>query len=183
MDDKNPSSQVPFSQVPRGEPMSDEEIEKRLLARIEKAENYLEDAITSLVIFFCNTNRPELGLQFMARLQGYTDDPEKNADYLLTVGRIMEQIRNYEAAAIVYKKAFSLEPANTETWYFINNNLGFSLNRLGRFEEAESYCRTAIEIDPKRFNAYQEPGDIHGRAGSLYCGGTSLYQSSASQCL
>src|SRR5207249_4331376 len=42
--------------------------------------------------------------------------------------------------------------------YFINNNLGFSLNTLEQFAAGEKYCRRAIEIDPNRPNAYKNLG-------------------------
>jgi len=48
----------------------------------------------------------------------------------------MESIGDFKAAVAYYKEALALEPVRTPTWYFINNNLGFSLNQLGEFTEA-----------------------------------------------
>ena len=64
----------------------------------------------------------------------------------------------FPAAAGYYRQALGLEPMNTWTWYFVNNNLGFSLNVLERFAEAEDYCRKALETDPNRPNAYKNLG-------------------------
>ena len=45
-----------------------------------------------------------------------------------------------------------------DTWYLLNNNLGYSLNRIGRHAEAEAYCRAAIAIHAGRYNAYKNLG-------------------------
>jgi tetratricopeptide (TPR) repeat protein len=51
-----------------------------------------------------------------------------------------------------------MEPTSSWVGYFLNNNLGYSLVQVGLFEEAEPYLRAAIEIDPKRLNAYKNLG-------------------------
>ena len=48
--------------------------------------------------------------------------------------------------------------AGERHWYLLNNNLGYSLNQLGRHGEAESYCRAAIAIDAGRHNAHKNLG-------------------------
>ena len=65
---------------------------------------------------------------------------------------------DYPAAVRYYKEALAPEPTHTITWYFINNNLGFSLNTLGQFAEGEVYCRKAIKVDPTRPNAHKNLG-------------------------
>ena len=42
--------------------------------------------------------------------------------------------------------------------YYLHNNLGYSLNQLGRFEEGELYCRRAIGITSKPQNAHKNLG-------------------------
>jgi len=83
---------------------------------------------------------------------------EEKAKCFLNMGRLMEQMHDFEMAIKYYSTALSLEPINNETWYFIYNNLGFSLNQLQRYAEAESYCRQAIQIEPQRHNAYKNLG-------------------------
>jgi CheY-like chemotaxis protein len=72
-----------------------------------------------------------------------------------------------------YSQALSLEPAEGCVWYLIHNNLGYCLNHFGRFDEAEFYCRKAIEIDPARQNAYKNLGiALEGQedyAGAAMC--------------
>jgi Flp pilus assembly protein TadD len=74
------------------------------------------------------------------------------------MGQAMEQVGDYPAAVRYYKEALALEPTHTFTWYFINNNLGFSLNTLGQFAPGEIYCRKAIEVDATRPNAHKNLG-------------------------
>jgi len=71
-------------------------------------------------------------------------DLERKANCVLAMGATMEQVQDFEAAVRYYKEALALEPVRTPTWYFINNNLGFSLNTLGHFSEGEIYCHKAI---------------------------------------
>ena len=40
----------------------------------------------------------------------------------------------------------------------MRNNLGFCLNHLGEYGEAETHCRAAVSIDPERHNAYKNLG-------------------------
>ena len=51
-----------------------------------------------------------------------------------------------------------LPPERNDDWYFLCNNLGYCLNQFGRHAEATSFCRAAIEINPKRHNAYKNLG-------------------------
>ena len=57
-----------------------------------------------------------------------------------------------------YRQALSMEPTSSLLWYFIHNNLGFSLNQLGRFEEGETCCRRAIGINAQRSNGHKNLG-------------------------
>ena len=74
------------------------------------------------------------------------------------MGQFMENAGDYPAAVRYYKKALALKPTDRFVRYFINNNLGFSLNTLGDFAEGEIYCRKAIEIDPGRPNGHKNLG-------------------------
>jgi tetratricopeptide (TPR) repeat protein len=86
------------------------------------------------------------------------DDPDLMAMGYLALGQFMEQVRNYQAALACYAQAYALEPVDKHTAYFVHNNLGYCLNRLERYNEAEAYLRAAIEIDPCRQNAYKNLG-------------------------
>jgi tetratricopeptide (TPR) repeat protein len=85
-------------------------------------------------------------------------DAEGKARWLLGFGVDMELAGHYASAIGYYREAMAIEPTSPETWYFIHNNIGYSLNQLGRFGEAETYCRTAIGILPERHNAHKNLG-------------------------
>jgi tetratricopeptide (TPR) repeat protein len=67
-------------------------------------------------------------------------------------------MRRGKAAVASYSRAFALPAREDSIWYLLNNNLGYSLNRIGRHAEAEAYCRAAIAIDPERHNAHKNLG-------------------------
>ena len=48
-----------------------------------------------------------------------------------------------------------MEPCSTATWYFIHNNLGYSLNQVGEHQAAVRYLEIAVQIDPARPNAHK----------------------------
>lgn len=146
---------------PPGGPLvevSSQEMEKLLLKQLEEAADEPLQALWQLAQFYKQTQQNDKALVRLRQLIKMLNDPEDRARCVLTMGQTMEQTGNYAAAAGCYKEALSLEPMNTWTWYFINNNLGFSLNTLRRFADAEPYCRKAIETDPNRPNAYKNLG-------------------------
>jgi len=143
---------------PQGTPISAEEAEQLLLERLKKCESEFLDALWDLAYFNSRTGQQPVAQRYLERFIVNTDDPEKRAGSFLALGQLMEQMENYENAISFYSQAVSLEPENTPTWYLINNNLGYCLNIMGRFVEAEGYCRSAIKIDPDRQNAYKNLG-------------------------
>jgi tetratricopeptide (TPR) repeat protein len=80
------------------------------------------------------------------------------AECYLDLGRLSEQDDNYEDAVRYYSLAFTMPAGSDRTWYFLNSNLGYSLNRLERYAEAETSCRRAIAINPFQYNAHKNLG-------------------------
>jgi CheY-like chemotaxis protein len=76
----------------------------------------------------------------------------------MSLGVINEQLGEFELAAQAYRRALVLEPQDRAAWYYAHNNLGFCLNQMHDFREAESYLRQAIEIEPAWHNAYKNLG-------------------------
>lgn len=85
-------------------------------------------------------------------------DNEKNAHCQLALGQIATDEQRLDAALAHFQAALVCEPRRKKIAYVIHNNIGYCLNRLGRFIEAEPHCRTAIEIHWKRASGYRNLG-------------------------
>jgi tetratricopeptide (TPR) repeat protein len=138
--------------------MSSREMETALLKRLEDEKCQPTEALWQLARFYQQSKQPEKGLACLRQVLTHLPDVERKSYCILAMGQMMEAGHDYEAAVRYYKEAFALEPVQTDVWYFINNNLGFSLNALGRFAEGEKYCRKALEVDPNRPNAHKNLG-------------------------
>jgi tetratricopeptide (TPR) repeat protein len=142
------------------------EAEKMLLKQLEAAAGDPRSALWQLAQFYKMNGQHEKALLRLRELMALLPDPEQKADCVFTMGQGMEKVGDYPNAIRYYREALALEPAGTFTWYFIHNNLGYSLNTLGQFSDGEDYCRRAIVIDPTRSSAYKNLGIAlsgHGR--------------------
>src|SRR5690242_15552024 len=126
--------------------LSIDEAEKVLLLKLEAEKTEPKNALWALARFYQQVKRGPRALECLRRILGLTEGAEARAATILAMGQTMETIGDFGQAIRYYKEAMSLEPVNSPTWYFINNNLGYSLNALGRFDEGERYCRQAIQI-------------------------------------
>jgi tetratricopeptide (TPR) repeat protein len=138
--------------------LSKDELERHLLNRLEQQKDKPDEALADLARFYGDFGQIDKALSYWRQVLESKTDMEAKAACVLAMGATMEKANNYEAAVRFYKEAFALEPVNTNTWYWINNNLGFSLNTLGRFKEGEVYCRQAIQIDFNRPNGHKNLG-------------------------
>ena len=138
--------------------MSPKEMEKNLLQRLKDESGQPIEALWQLARFYQQSKQFDKGLDCLRQVLAQMPDAEGKASCVLGMGQVMESIGDFQAAVRYYKEAFALEPVQTDVWYFINNNLGFSLNQLGQFAEGEYYCRKAVEINPNRPNAFKNLG-------------------------
>jgi len=141
--------------LPDGKALTTEELEQLILAKLEDSAGTSKQALWDLACLYSQTGRNDRALDCIHRLIAFADDVEQRAACVLAMGQLQEQVGDYAEAARFYRIAFDLTPASTTTWYWIHNNLGYSLNQLGRHEDAEIYLRSAIEIDPSRPNAFK----------------------------
>jgi tetratricopeptide (TPR) repeat protein len=141
-----------------GKQITAEEAEAILLRQLEERGGACSETLWQLAQLYSMTGRQEIALTYVQRMAAGTDDREEIAAALMAQGQLMEQMSDYVSASTFYRGALSLNPARAQTWYFINNNLGFCLNQLGRPKEAEEYFRVAIEADPTRANAFKNLG-------------------------
>ena len=77
---------------------------------------------------------------------------------LYALGQIMEQLSKFSQALTYYQEAANFCHRTYERFYWINNNIGYCLCMLGRYQEAEKYCRVALDADKSRANAYKNLG-------------------------
>jgi tetratricopeptide (TPR) repeat protein len=84
--------------------------------------------------------------------------PDERAFGYLLLGGLGERRTDWGDAVHQYGKALAEGASDEKILYFGNNNLGYSLIQLERFDEAEPYCLTAIGIDPTRHNAHKNLG-------------------------
>lgn len=138
--------------------LSVQELEQILLRQLEDPKANRTHALWQLAQFYKLNKDHEKAIMRLRELFKLLPDPESKAECVFTMGQAMEQVGDYRAAIRYYKEALILEPTGTFTWYFINNNLGFSLNQVGQLIEGEAYCRIAIQIDPTRPNAHKNLG-------------------------
>ena len=88
-------------------------------------------------------------------------NPEKPDDIAwanLMLGCACEKETNFDVAVECYFKVVAAKPRDPRIRYFGNNNLGYSLVRLGRFDEAEGFCQAAIRINSEQYNAHKNLG-------------------------
>src|SRR5215831_12046221 len=85
-------------------------------------------------------------------------NPLDKAQYCLSSGQRMEQLGDFKAAINCYTAAFCLPPDTNDVWYFLHNNIAYCLSQCGHHDEAEVYCRQAIQINAERHNAFKNLG-------------------------
>jgi tetratricopeptide (TPR) repeat protein len=92
-------------------------------------------------------------------------EPDDVARAHLTLGCMHEHEADWPAAIESYRKVLANEPRDPTVQYFGNNNLGYSLIQLGRFDEAEDFCTAAIEVEERRHNAHKNLGLVYQGQG------------------
>jgi len=149
---------VPQPPPQNATPFTAEQAEQELLKQLETHRRAEKQILWDLAVLYSRTGRQEEALARVQRVVEIVETAEEKAKCHLIMGQLMEQMRHFEMAIRYYSQALSFEPADGCVWYLIHNNLGYCLNHFGRFDEAEFYCRKAIEIDPARQNAYKNLG-------------------------
>jgi tetratricopeptide (TPR) repeat protein len=91
---------------------------------------------------------------------------EKNPNYIFgwkIIGTLLYMFKDYNNAILHLQKALLLDTNDPE----IHNNLGISLEKLGKFEEAEKSYREAIFINNNYIDAYGNLGVVLYNLGKL----------------
>jgi tetratricopeptide (TPR) repeat protein len=135
-----------------------EEAEKLLLAKLKSEKSNAGDSLWELASLYASAGKAKRAISCFRKAMSRTRSIEDKARCVLAMGGTMEKVHDYQTAVQYYKQAFAMEPMNIDTWYWINNNLGFCFNALGRYEAAQAYCQAAIKVQPSRANAYKNLG-------------------------
>jgi len=114
--------------------------------------------LRNLAIECLDSGAPKATLSYLDKELFLSDTPDGKASVHLMTGLVFERMRDYSGAVARYMVGLSLHATDGETRYFLNNNLGYCLNQLGRHVEAEGHCLAAIGVDPQRHNAYKNLG-------------------------
>jgi tetratricopeptide (TPR) repeat protein len=101
---------------------------------------------------------------YLEKALSLTEAPRERAEFLLTIGQMLEGSDDYRAALEAYTRAFELPQERNAVWYFLHNNRAYCLNKESRHVEAETHCRVAITINVERHNAHKNLGvALHGQ--------------------
>ena len=154
------------------------EMERRLLEQLEAATENPTQAMWELAQFYKQDNRLDRASEVFKDMLGRVGDLEVKAQIIFSLGQTAEKSNDFELAVRFYREALAMEPCDSFSWYYIHNNLSYSLNQLGWFEEGERVCRHAIGIRTQPPNAHKNlnlalTGQGHYReAAEFYIAGT-----------
>ena len=141
-----------------GKPVTIEEAEKHFLAKLKDPNENHKAVRLELIRIYRSMGRVVDAMSYAEDYLAETQNVEEKAEVYFTLGQAMEHVDDFESAIRFYLVALELTPANRFYAYFIYNNIGFSLNQLSRYVEAEKYLREAIFIDKSRANGYKNLG-------------------------
>ena len=133
-------------------------VEQQLLAQLAQCENDWLEAQFYLGDYYRGNFRVDLAVDIFNRLLSATNDTRKQSDYFVELGLCMEKKKDFQTDVDYYARGLALGNCRPPTHYWLHNNTGYCLNQLERYQEAEPFCRAAIEIDPSRHNAYKNLG-------------------------
>ena len=134
------------------------EAERALLEKLASTQDDPTQLMWQLAQLYKGVGQGEKATAILRGLLKRVPGLEMRAQIVLALGQTAETAKDYALAERFYREALSMEPMRTEVWYFIHNNLGYSLIQLGRHADAERCCRSAIDIDPARGNAHKNLG-------------------------
>lgn len=116
---------------------------------------YLEARRELLRVLTMHADLLDRSLELLETLLAEEDSSEHRCGAIMVVGGCAERAHRFDVAARLYRMAIDLSPGHKGWEYFSRNNLAYSLNQLGEFEEAAPFARQATEMEPEVFNAYK----------------------------
>lgn len=137
--------------------VEDTEEMARRAAALKEEQGGLRELLLDLGATCLQGGYREAGVIYVGKAMALADD-RMRVDVCLRMGLWQESLNDFESAARIYALAVNSGPVRADYRYFVHNNLGYCLNKCGRFAEAEPYCRAAININPGAHNAYKNLG-------------------------
>lgn len=132
--------------------------ERRLIASIQRHQLAARESAVKLIHHYASTHQDANARAMAMVLITAHVDLAVRAVECIEIGLRMEAVERFDLAVWAYTQGISYEPTDPDDWYWLNNNLGFSLNQIGCHVAAESHCRTAIRCNPRRHNAHKNLG-------------------------
>ncbi|HDS05423.1 MAG TPA: response regulator, partial [Deltaproteobacteria bacterium] len=117
----------------------------RILQYAERADDLMEGFYDPSVAYFKEGRYGE-ALFCLKELLERSPWARDKVSALYGLGIIMEQLNKFDHALTYYQEAAKVCHRTYDLFYWINNNIGYSLCMLGRYKEAERYCRVALGI-------------------------------------
>jgi tetratricopeptide (TPR) repeat protein len=147
--------------LPDGIPATGSEAEQKLIRAIETCPpgDRRSNALLELGrYYFYEAQRVDLAIAILNLMVRDAHDPEQAALLYLALGQIAEEEQQWGLALQQYTRGLSTQARDHETVYLLFDSAGHCLNNLGRYVDAETYCRSAIAIDSTKGNAFKELG-------------------------
>jgi tetratricopeptide (TPR) repeat protein len=132
--------------------------EKLFLEQLDKQQLDSTQRLWSLTRFYIQGHAYGKALSQLSEHSDQKFDIDGRSDYFYSTALCMEGLKRWDKAIEYYEKAHALGRRQSPQWYYVNNNLGYCLNTIGKYEDGEKYCRTAIEVNHDLPNAYKNLG-------------------------
>ena len=111
-----------------------------------------------VVGFYRGINKISEAIELLDGFIKSNHNSEYKAHCHLALGQIATDESRFAVALEHFNSALALRPDKRKVKYVLHNNIGFCLNQLNRYVEAEKYCRAAIDIDWTRASAFRNLG-------------------------
>jgi tetratricopeptide (TPR) repeat protein len=121
-----------------------------------------------VVGFYRGINKIQAATELLQGFITASKNLEQSAHCHLALGQIATDEQQFEMALKHFTLALELAPKKRKVLYVLHNNIGYCLNKLGRFVDGEKHCRTAIDIDWTRASGYRNLGlTLHGQGNII----------------
>jgi tetratricopeptide (TPR) repeat protein len=155
-----------------------QDTEKMLLLRLENTANEEEYFRWMLftVGYYRGIHKLEPAKELLRRFLTITQKPDYHVQCHLALGQIATDEQEMELAIREFGAALQLRPDSKKLEYILHNNIGYCFNMVGRWTDAESHCRTALDVNWTRPSAYRNLGISFRGQGKLSAAAWALLE-------